>query len=147
MSDLHRWPDDGATREERRVLDEHEPDVRDAGLQRREHVRGRRVAEGGVGGQKGMDGCVSCAVTGIQVDGSSALVGLKLAYTLMLGGSPPRSLTGAVKWPAVTKTFSWMSVPLAKVRSASGWPPSSTSHTMMVPTFGNSLSSSTVTWA
>ena len=40
------------------------------------------------GGQGGMDGWVTCATTGRQVDGSSAL-GLELTNAWMNGGSGP----------------------------------------------------------
>jgi hypothetical protein len=89
----------------RRVLEEHEPDIRDAGLKRSEHVRGRRVAEVRWRAKRG-GGMGDLIGDGNHVDGSRASVGLKLANTWTRGGTPPRSLTGAVKWPAVTKTRS-----------------------------------------
>jgi hypothetical protein len=55
--------------------------------------------------------------TGIQVLGSLASVGLKLADIRIDGGSEPSAFAGAVKCPAVTITRSRIRVPLANPRS------------------------------
>jgi hypothetical protein len=101
----------------------------------------------GGGGQCGIEGCVTCRITGIHVAGFLASVGLKLANILIDGGSAPSAVAGAVKWPAVTTTRSRISVPLAKPRNSIGRPASSTRQTMIAPTCEYLLSASTVAWA
>ena len=94
-----------------------------------------------------MDGWVTTRTTGIQVRGSLASVGLKLAKMRIDGGNVPRAVAGAVKWPAVTMTRSRIRVPLTKARSSTGVPASSTRQTMIAPTLEYRLSASTVSWA
>src|SRR5687767_15303360 len=101
----------------------------------------------GGGGQGGIDGCVTNRATGIQVLGSLASVGLKLAKIRIDGGSEPRVVAGAVKCPAVTITRSRISVPLANPRSSTGFPVSSTRQTMITPTWGYLFSTSMVVCA
>ena len=79
----------------------------------------------GGGGQYGIDGCVACPTTRIQVSGSFASTGLKLEKIRIDGGSVPSALAGAVKCPAVTMTRSRISVPLANPRNSTGFPAAS----------------------